>query len=419
MNKPVYSNEPILFSMAAIISLFAWGWVLKDTNGWALLAVPFFFISYLFAQSGFISHLRGQGALVSDAQFPDIQERVRLCAERIGLPAPLPKVYILHGNGMFNAFATRFLRRSYIVLLSDVLDALEDHPDAINFYIGHEMGHLDRKHLFWAPILIPGTTLPLLGAAYSRAREYTADLYGAACCEPASAQHGLAALAVGGKRYKTLNIQEYIGQIKDTSGFWMSFHELVGNYPWLIKRYARVSPDLPKSKIPSRSFLAYIPAIFIPHLTLTSFIIIYIFFISVSAGNIFAKILPFMNPAAMQENSMEQYKNSLQQSDAVQTTPAPAASNGYEVGKTYMNKQGATNIYLGGDPSAASNWQSVPSQSLPQQQQQAPVSAPAATTPSPSDKPAYQVGQEYQIGAHVYRYTGGDPSSRAGWQYVR
>lgn len=36
-------------------------------------------------------------------------------------------------GGAFNAFATRFFGRDFLVLYSDVVDALEDNPDALNF----------------------------------------------------------------------------------------------------------------------------------------------------------------------------------------------------------------------------------------------------------------------------------------------
>src|SRR5690606_5454354 len=125
-----------------------------------------------------------------------------------------------------------------------------------------------------------GLCLPLLGAAYSRAREYTCDLYGAACVgRPEAAQEGIALLAVGARRYKTLNVQEYITQARHTSGFWMSFHELIGSYPWLTKRFVRMSPNFRKEDMPRRNPLAYIPAIFVPRLSMTAVIILYLVFV--------------------------------------------------------------------------------------------------------------------------------------------
>lgn len=286
MAKPVYPKENTLLVIAAIIAAIFWIGAIIATKGMVLAIIPVFFLVYLFVQSGFISYLKGTGALVSDAQFPDIQQRAKTCAQKVHMKV-LPKIYILHGNGMFNAFATRFLRKDYIILLSDVLDALEDHPEAINFYIGHEMGHIDRKHLLIEPFLSLALVLPLLGAAYSRAREYTCDQYGAACCaSPAAAQQAVALLAVGGRRYKTIHIPSYLEQIHETSGFWMSFHELIGSYPWLVKRFAKISPNFQAENIPSRNALAYLPAIFVPRLNVMSFVVIYALFLGLTVGGV-------------------------------------------------------------------------------------------------------------------------------------
>jgi hypothetical protein len=45
-------------------------------------------------------------------------------------------VFLLNGDGIFNAFATRFLGRNLMVLFSDIVDAMEAQPEALNFYIG-------------------------------------------------------------------------------------------------------------------------------------------------------------------------------------------------------------------------------------------------------------------------------------------
>jgi Zn-dependent protease with chaperone function len=86
------------------------------------------------------------------------------CSEKLEL-RPTPDAFILHAHGAFNALATRFLGRNFIVLYSDVVDALESNPDAVDFYIGHELGHIQRKHLVWGPLLWPALILPILGAA--------------------------------------------------------------------------------------------------------------------------------------------------------------------------------------------------------------------------------------------------------------
>jgi Zn-dependent protease with chaperone function len=261
----VYANEPPLFKISLAISVVAWLLLLVGTLGIALFYALLFFVVYLFAQSGLIAYIKGNAVRITPEQYPDLYRRLQACAERIGME--VPETYLLHGDGAFNAFATRFLGRSFLVLYSDVVDALESRPGALNFYLGHELGHVHRGHLVWRPALLPASLLPLLGPAYSRACESTCDNYGAACCDDAEdGVRGLSALAAGGRRWQDLNVPEYLRQAQETSGFWMSFHELVSDYPWIVKRVARVSvrghggvPELP-----ARHPLAYLVAVFVP-----------------------------------------------------------------------------------------------------------------------------------------------------------
>jgi Zn-dependent protease with chaperone function/type II secretory pathway pseudopilin PulG len=262
----VYANEPTLFVLSAVISVGFWLVLLVGTLGIALVYALVGFVFYLFAQSGLIAYIKGNAVRVTPQQYPDLHQRLSYCCQRLGLDV-VPETYLLHGNGVFNAFATRFLGRNFLVLFSDVVDALEGRPGALNFYLGHELGHVHRGHLTWRPMLLPASFLPLLGPAYHRACESTCDNYGAACCDDVEdAVRGLSALAAGGRRWRDLNIAQYLEQAGETSGFWMSFHELVADYPWLVKRAARVSAwaEGRPPQVPSRNPLAYLFALFVP-----------------------------------------------------------------------------------------------------------------------------------------------------------
>jgi Tfp pilus assembly major pilin PilA len=104
----------------------------------------------------------------------------------------------------------------------------------------------------------------LLGAAYSRARESTCDRHGLACSgSPEGAAQALAALSAGAERWKQLDVKDYVSQANHSSGFWMSFHELIAGYPWLTKRAARVMDT--KSPMPKRNGFAYLLAAFVPY----------------------------------------------------------------------------------------------------------------------------------------------------------
>jgi type II secretory pathway pseudopilin PulG len=140
---------------------------------------------------------------------------------------------------------------------------MQGNADGLRFYIGHELGHLRMKHISKALIRWPVLWLPLLGAAYSRARESTCDRHGLACSGSGnSAVQALSVLAAGRARWRTLNVGTYVRQTEHTRGFWMSFHELISGYPWLTKRAARVSSD--GAATPGRNPFAYLFAIFVP-----------------------------------------------------------------------------------------------------------------------------------------------------------
>jgi hypothetical protein len=200
---------------------------------------------------------------LSESQFPDLYAHFQACCERLKLPTR-PKAYILNGNGTLNAFATKFLGLQYVVLMSDVIDAMDRHAEGVRFYIGHELGHLRLRHLSGHLLRWPVLWLPLLGAAYSRAKESSCDRHGLACCgTPASAAHALAALSSGAKLWAKLDATAYVRQSNDTGDFWMSFHELVAGYPWLSKRFARVMDA--NAPTPRRNPFAYLPALFVPY----------------------------------------------------------------------------------------------------------------------------------------------------------
>lgn len=262
----LYKNEKKLFIIMMVISVLAWIGLLVGTMGIVLIYVLAFFVFYVMAQSAFISYLKGTGVEITADQFPDLHEKIVACSNKLGMEKT-PEAYLLHMGGAFNALATRFLGKNFVVLYSDIVDALEEHPDALNFYVGHEIGHLKQKHLLWGSVLAPAAFLPIIGTAYSRAKEYTCDRHGlAVCAEPASAQLGLAAIAAGARRWRSMNQEIYVSQTRHASGFWMSLHELISDYPWLTKRIAamRALANGEEAAQPRRHLLAWFFALFIP-----------------------------------------------------------------------------------------------------------------------------------------------------------
>ncbi len=262
MDTLVIPRERALGNITLVLGSIVWLGIMVGTVGFALLGLAFGFLVYVFAQSAFIAHIRGNGVRLSNRQHPELFDQFTQCCERLAIDKA-PEVYVLAGNGALNAFAAKFFSTQYVVLLSDVIDAMEQHPDGVRFYMGHELGHLRRQHLNWQVLRWPVLWLPLLGAAYARARETTCDRHGRACCATeVGAAHALAALAAGSRRWKDLNLEAYYQQARKGTGFWMSFHELTAAYPWMTKRVARVvNPDV---ELPPRPALSYVLAAFVP-----------------------------------------------------------------------------------------------------------------------------------------------------------
>lgn len=259
-----YPNENRLYRLMGLLSALLIIFFTCTTFGGVWLFILWGYVAVLCATSYLVSTVRGNGVEITAAQFPQLHQRLLYCCAVAGLHKP-PEFYLLAGHGIRNAFATRFLNRHFVVLLSDIVDAFDDDEQALNFYIGHEVGHIARRHLTAAWFVLPVIWLPLVGAAYSRAREYTCDQYGLACCASAdSAVHALTVLAAGGQRWKTLNHAAYARQAGDTGGFWMSLNEILADYPWLSKRVARIraEPEL----IARRHPLAFLLAMLVPNI---------------------------------------------------------------------------------------------------------------------------------------------------------
>ncbi len=195
-----------------------------------------FIAMFLFFRFGIlIGFLKGNGVKLSQAQFPDIHQVVVSQAKQLGL-RKVPSVYILQSGGMMNAFAARFLGHNYIILFSEIVEsALEQDRTILEFVIGHELGHIKRNHMRKKLFLWPSYLIPFLGAAYSRACEYTCDSIGHAL-SPYGVKSGLLLLASGKTIYRKVNVKAFIHQDTSEDGFWKWFAEKVSSHPNLTKR---------------------------------------------------------------------------------------------------------------------------------------------------------------------------------------
>lgn len=219
-------------------------WVLAAVTIIGLFYAAFLGVFFFVAHAAFVAHVRGSAVRLGPDQFPELNEAVESLARRMGMTR-VPEVYLMQAGGTLNALASKFMRANIVVLFTDLLEACGDDTAARDMIIAHELGHLHAGHLRWTWFLLPGSLVPFLGTALSRAREYTCDRYGlAGAGRRSSALTGLAILAAGGSYGAQANLEALVRQRENLNTGWMKIGEWLSTHPPLVRRIAALDPAL-------------------------------------------------------------------------------------------------------------------------------------------------------------------------------
>jgi Zn-dependent protease with chaperone function len=200
----------------------------------------------LFQKIYLVGYLKGNGIAVSKAQFPEVHELYRTMAADLGLKR-LPGLFVLQQGGMLNAFALRFSGRNYIAIYSEVFSLVATDLEAVRFVLGHELGHVKRRHMskrFWTCL---SSVVPFLGPAYSRRCEFTCDLFGRHFATE-NPLRGLLLMAAGRELYTRVSVEAYLEDARDNYTGAPKFTGLLIGHPFLPARIAR----LKEAKLDSR-----------------------------------------------------------------------------------------------------------------------------------------------------------------------
>jgi Zn-dependent protease with chaperone function len=237
-----WPTERPLFVLNAIAATAIWLALVSSRS--TLMFFGFIFALLFLVHLAAIAQIRGSAVRVGPDQFPELHARVEQLAWQMGLKY-MPAVYIAQQDGALNAFATRLMRSHMVVLLADLLEACGEDRAARDMILGHELGHIRAGHLRWHWFLLPTALIPFLGAALSRAREYTCDRYGrAAAGDDDGALLGLTILAAGPKYGRLVNRAAYVRQRSTLRGATMFLGEWLGSHPPLTKRIVALVPHL-------------------------------------------------------------------------------------------------------------------------------------------------------------------------------
>jgi Zn-dependent protease with chaperone function/competence protein ComGC len=257
-------KEAQYFVWVLIISVLVWALIAITIVG--LIYGALFAFLFWIANGLLVAQLRSEAVRVSERQMPALHAAFMDVCTRLGLQQP-PALYLLQSGGVLNAFATRHAGRNFVVVYSDLVDALGADTPEMRFVLGHEIGHIKSRHLAKQIALAPGMFFPLIGPAYRRSWESSCDLHGAfAANNPEASMRAMLALAGGKEAGRTLDPREFAAQHHAERGFFVSLHELTSTYPTLSRRTSDLEAVATGAvaSSPARHPLAYLLAFFMP-----------------------------------------------------------------------------------------------------------------------------------------------------------
>jgi Zn-dependent protease with chaperone function len=235
----------IIGTVSLIGVLVAAGYLLEAWLGPSGIAALAGAVLALYMARGFINAVeRANSVEITPEQFPRIHSRIVHYAEQFGLEQ-VPTAYVLQGGGTLNAFASKHNRTNFIRINADIVEVGEfssgprtADPDALDFIIAHEMGHVAAKHTSYWYTFIAGYIyyIPLIGMALSRAREYTADNHGYAAVPDGI--DGIVLLSGGKYLYPHVDGKQLAARAKTDYGTFVWIYNAFSSHPIITKRLA-------------------------------------------------------------------------------------------------------------------------------------------------------------------------------------
>ena len=236
-----HEKERTYLSICQIVGGLLWLLFIVGTVGGALMWVLLIALFLWISQQFFKAVIYGNAVRVSSNQYSNINEIVTSSSAELGITT-IPDVFIVNGQGAVNAVAVKFLSKKYVLLFSDLVDLMlqRNETNELKMIINHELAHHASGHTSVGRNLLiaPAKFIPFLGAAYSRACEFTADRIGATLTNDNEAsKRALISIASGSESLASnVNIDEFRLQEANIPPFFGFLHEIFGSHPRMTKR---------------------------------------------------------------------------------------------------------------------------------------------------------------------------------------
>lgn len=225
-------------------------WSLSGSWLWAAAALAAVPAVYWQARGLLYARRRAESVKISPTQFPEAHRMVVALAAETGLPRT-PEAYVRVGPRRWGTDAAGHGLRRYLVLSDDLFGPcgrVRD-PEALAFLVAHQLGHVAAGHTgFWRrTAALGGELVPGLGAALSRAMEYTADNH--AYAHVPEGAHSVRVLAGGGNLYTRVNMGEMADRARTDRGCSLLLYHLLTRRPGNTRRMAALRDRTRRGRI--------------------------------------------------------------------------------------------------------------------------------------------------------------------------
>jgi Zn-dependent protease with chaperone function len=225
-----------LFALATLIFPSTWAQTLKTLAVTVAGLSVYIFTVKLQQRAAFGTLVR-----VSPRQFPELYEIATVAAEN--LSSDHIPVYVKRQSEM-NIYTLGLWQRPLIVLTSSLVDQMPH--DALQFFIGREIGHIQAGHTWLRTLLKPlGADIPIIGKLFNSVifgdwmnrTEFTADRAGFIACRSLTTSiTTMLKFGVGIRLYEKLDIREFLEQINEVRNVSGHLTEIMAEMPYLTQR---------------------------------------------------------------------------------------------------------------------------------------------------------------------------------------